>query len=1000
VASRLAAFVVSLFLLASASAGEQPSPSKQSRVDVAADARAAFFLRSDLTATQRLTESGLTTHPGDPELLFLRMEAATLEADSATTLIAAVELCKVLRTRPDARGFVAATRILDLAGNSIAFRDAVPKIQGLLSAGSPYADDLRNGLVQAARDGVRNISLLDASHAAGLLTDWRIAGPYGTHSYADFDRSFAPEHDSLKRESSGGLAVERVRYEDGALVLPDYFSHSGIFYAEADMDLQQPATRVLRIDSAGTLEIFLDGKSRLNKDDRFRAGPEVVSVGLHLAAGRHTVLVKFIPDALPIRVSLFAETKTERTSEVRLGDDQASSLEAGYLNALLAFRSADYEAAIAQLASLRDEHSFAAGDLLAAESWAEVANQSPEGQSLLNSAVRLAPDAAQAEYLLAKSAEDEGRIDEAWQRISRVTAAHPFFAQAQRLRADIAIPRNWTVDAIAATENEIEASPSCDSLLHAHKFYAEHEQFDRAKALESHIDGCAPDSTAYAALLGASGRHAEAVQAATTLLAANPLSRDAYLVLIRELALSGRYEDAHRAAIQLSNLAPNSERFRRLGSASAEVLALSDDDEDARDFAAEHPFYAPYRRDAMAIAREDTPAKYSGLTAITLVDDKVSQLRPNGSVAVYVHRLTRVLTREGVESFGEVSVPEDADILELRTLKTNGEVAEPEFNQHKNTVSMPALSPGDTIEQEYVVRYGHGGIEARPKEFSFTFGSLSGPVAQSRFVALTPESLAITTRQLAGAPSASARVANGERVQIWEGNDLPRSPEETSLPMSETRPTIKLYEIPGNGWLDVREDYRERLIRAACIGPRVMAAVNAMQVTSLSAEDKLLRLYSFVNDRIRDDRSSLEDDTVTTAEDSLATGEGNRPVTLIALARAAGLSADLLLARDVSASSPVTSIGAFTRPLVRVHFPLTGKSVVLDIQSQGMTLGGVSPRLDRREALLVPLHIEEEDDKPLMPFSSRQTEQSTAAGDLRVSSTGELQSKVTITLGS
>ena len=998
--SRLAAIVVVLSLLATASTREPHTASKSTRVDAASEARAAFFLRSDLPATQKLTDSGLTSHPDDPELLFLRMEAATLQADSATALDAAVQLCKLLRARPDARAFVAATRILDLAGNTIAFRTAVPKIQELLTAGPPYANDLRSALVQAAAEGVPNLSLLDTSHAAGLVTDWRIAGPFGKYSNADFDRSFAPERDSLKREASGGLPAEGVRYEDGALVLPEYFGHSGVFYAEGEIELQGPATRTLRIDSAGTVEIFLDGKSTLRKDDRYREGPDVASVALHLGRGPHTLLVKFIPDALPLRVSLLPEAATTRSSEIRLGDDQASLLEAGYLNALLAYRSADYLGAIAQLAALHDEHAFAAGDLLAAESWAQVSDQSSEELSLLNSAVMLAPDAAQADYLLAKRAEDDGRIDEAWQRISHVTAAHPLFAQAQRLRADIAIPRNWTVDAIAAVEKEIEASPTCDSFLHAHKFYTEHEQFGRAKALESRIDGCAPGSTAYTTLLSSSGRHAEAVQGATRLLNSSPLSRDARLLLIRELALSGKFEQAHRTAVQLAKIAPNSDRFRQLASAPPELLALPDDDKNAESFVSEHPFYAEYRRDARAIASESTPAKYSGLNAITLVDDKIAQLRLDGAVSVYVHRLTRVLTRDGVDSFGEVSLPDDASILELRTIKASGEIAEPEFSRHKSTISMPALSPGDTIEQEYVVHYMQGGIEDHAKDFSFTFASFSAPIVHSRFVALTPESVSVTTRQLAGAPSASAQIANGERVQLWEANDLPRSAEESNLPVAETLPTVRVYEVHRNGWSDVRERYRERLIRAVRIGPRVLAAVNTMQVNTLPAEDKLLRIYSFVNDRIRDDRSSFVDDNVTTAEESLATGEGNRSVTLIALARAAGMRADLLLARDVSTAPPAISNSAFTRPLVRVRFPLIDKSLVLDIQAQGMTLGGVSPRWDRREALLVPLQIEDEDDKPLVSFSSRQTEQSTAAGDLRISSTGDLQAKVTITLGS
>ncbi|MGZ4788037.1 MAG: DUF3857 domain-containing protein [Terriglobales bacterium] len=997
---RLAALVVSLSLLASANAREPQANPKLTRVDVVSEARNAFFLHSNLSATLKLTEAGLASRPGDPELLFLRMQAATLEADSAISLDSAVQLCRVLRDHPDARGFIAATHILDLAGNAVQFREIVPQIQRLLGARSPYAMDLRSAVVQAAADGVPNLSLVETSHSAGLITDWRIAGPFGTYSNVDFDRSFPPELDLLKHDSSGDRAVERVRYEDGALVLPDYFRHSGVFFASADVREEQPLTRLLRIDSPGTLQVLVDGKIALRKDNRFRTGPDVVSVPLHLSAGSHIIVLKFVPDATPIRVSLLPEIPSSTGLDLRLGDDELGMVESAYLNALLAYRRADYETAIAQLTPAHERHAFAAGDFLLAQSWAQLTDGSPEEISFLSSTLKLAPDAAQADYLLAKNADENGHTDETWQRITRVTAAHPDFAAGQTLKAEIAIPKNWTVDAIAAINAELEASPTCDNLLHAHKFYSAHEQYQLARQLEPRVDGCAPGSTAYAELLSSSDRHAEAAQTAAKLVDSHPLSRQARLLLVRELALAGNPEDAHRAAIALAHIAPNSEQFRRLANLPADMLAVADADESrAADFADSTPFYSPYRRDALAIAREATAAKYSGVSAVMLLDDRVSQLRGGNSVSVYVHRMIRVLTREGVENFGEVSIPDNADILELRTLKADGGIAEPEFSEHKSTVSMPALSPGDTIEQEYVVHFAHGGIEQEQKQFSFTFGSFGMPVAQARFVVITPGAVPVTTRQLAGAPGASAQVKDGERIQVWQQQDLPRTTQEASVPVSEILPTVKVYGIPQNGWMDVRDRYREQLIRAARIGPRVTAALTSMRISGLPAEDRLLRIYSFVSEKIRADQSSFLDENLTSAEDTLAAGEGDRSVALIALARAAGLSADLVLARDVSSANPIISAGAFTRPLVRVRFPLSGRSVVLDMQDPGMTLGGVSPRLDRREALLVPL-IADEHEPPLIAFTSRQTEQSTAAGDLNLDADGGLHAKITITLGS
>ena len=991
---------VALCLLASAAGRERPAGPTPSRVDAVFIARKAFYLQSDLPATLNTTAVGLRLHPDDPELLFLRMQAAELQADSATVLDSAIRLCRAQRLHPDARGFIAAGQILELATNSEQFRTVVPQIEHLIAAGSPFANDLRDALVQAAANGVPNLSLLANSHAAGLITDWKLAGPFGKYSYADFDRSFSPELDSLKDSVSAGHPVERVRYADGSLALPDYFSHGGVFYAASTITFQAPVTRILSVDSTGTVQLFIDGKSTIRKDDRFRDGPEVVLSSIRLTAGPHTLLVKFISDALPMRIALLPETAPQRIQVIPTYNDEADDIESPYIAALIAYRRGDYQGAIAQLASV-DEHAFAAGDLLLAESWSQISDDSPEALSYLTSAIKLAPASAKVNFLLAQSAKENGRDDEAWQRISQVIAAQPKFASAQRLAFNIANSNRWTVEAIAASDAEIAAAPTCEALTTAHDFYFRHEQFQRAKALESSIEGCAPGSTDYANLLSTSGRHAESAKSAAKLVAENPFSRTARHLLVRELALAGRSAEAHEAAVELAHLAPNSTMFRRMSEKPADSLLFSTDDTDGRSvLAGGDPFYSPFRRNTLPIAHQPTPHKYSGIPAVALADDKVSRLAANGSVSVYVHRVLRVITREGIEKFGEVSIPENAHILELRTLKADGTIAEPEFSQHKDTISMPALSPGDVIDEEYVVYYPDGGIEKHQKDFSFTFGSHDTPVEDARFVSITPESIPVTTRQFAGAPNAFTSLAQGQRVQVWEQRYIPRFDEETSVPARPSRPTVVVYTIPQNGWFDVRDSYRDKLIGATRIGPRTLASLAGLHLENLSAEEKLSRIYAFVSEKISDDRSSLGDDIVASAEETFATSSGNRSIALIALACAAGLDADLLLARDLSSPTPLISDGTFTKPVVRIRFPLTGKLLFLDPQTPGMTLGAIAPKLDRHEALLVPLHVEDESGQPLIAFSSRQTEQSTAAGDLRLHRSGELDARVTITLGS
>ena len=72
---------------------------------------------------------------------------------------------------------------------------------------------------------------------------------------------------------------------------------------------------------------------------------------------------------------------------------------------------------------------------------------------------------------------------------------------------------------------------------------------------------------------------------------------------------------------------------------------------------------------------------------------------------MYYTRITRTLNKDGISRYGEVTLPRGADLLELRTIKAYGEIIEPELAQQKPTISMPALEPGDAIEEEYVLHY-------------------------------------------------------------------------------------------------------------------------------------------------------------------------------------------------------------------------------------------------------------------------------------------------------
>ena len=129
---------------------------------------------------------------------------------------------------------------------------------------------------------------------------------------------------------------------------------------------------------------------------------------------------------------------------------------------------------------------------------------------------------------------------------------------------------------------------------------------------------------------------------------------------------------------------------------------------------------------------------------MTVLDDRAVRLNADGTADEYVHRLTRVLSKEGIAQYGEAAPPAGAELLELRTIKADGRVFEPELHEHKQTVSMPSLAPEDVIELEYVLHHAsREALAESPEIFRHAFGSFVAPILYSRFAVELPANVTV-----------------------------------------------------------------------------------------------------------------------------------------------------------------------------------------------------------------------------------------------------------------
>ena len=112
----------------------------------------------------------------------------------------------------------------------------------------------------------------------------------------------------------------------------------------------------------------------------------------------------------------------------------------------------------------------------------------------------------------------------------------------------------------------------------------------------------------------------------------------------------------------------------------------------------------PYRRNGLdEFSHQAASATKS--SAEILFDDRVVAIYPNHTADLYHHRLIRVWNKAAIAEFSEVPLPRGAELLELRTLKQSGGIAEPELTDNKHSVSMFLLILGNAVEVEYVVHF-------------------------------------------------------------------------------------------------------------------------------------------------------------------------------------------------------------------------------------------------------------------------------------------------------
>ena len=349
--------------------------------------------------------------------------------------------------------------------------------------------------------------------------------------------------------------------------------------------------------------------------------------------------------------------------------------------------------------------------------------------SAARTAAELDPLHGPSRLLAASIAVDQSRFEEAGDLLDEVAGMAPLSVDLLVDRAKLYAARGQPVLARKTLETGLASRPHHCGLLH----WAYHSRrndldlggADRAASL---LQGCGLGSrNVWAEHLFERGEFDAAVEAHAEWTAARPGRFGERLRLADLLVASGRLDEAREELSSMRELWP---RTAGLLLRLADVAARKGDDETAmnlrREYLALEPSALHVRRalafqegeellDWAALDLDAAIESYQamegeqrwGTDAVLVVDHAAAEVfaeDPNRlAVVERVQMVTEVLTKQGLDQHGEVSIPAGAEIVALHTRKEDGRIFEPEITPHKDTITMAGLEAGDFVVIDYIV---------------------------------------------------------------------------------------------------------------------------------------------------------------------------------------------------------------------------------------------------------------------------------------------------------
>lgn len=338
---------------------------------------------------------------------------------------------------------------------------------------------------------------------------------------------------------------------------------------------------------------------------------------------------------------------------------------------------------------------------------------------------------------------------------------------------------------------------------------------------------------------------------------------------------------------------------------------------------------------------------------VSVLNGRYIRVYQDGSVVMLVHWIRLLQNKRAADRFGEWKPPKGARMLEMRTIKRDGRVLEPELGQKKGDLSFSGLNTGDAIEIAYLI------TKPRATNLSgymttMVFREIDNPAFLLDFVVDTQRGLQLKLYPHNRAPAPQITPLKqadfiGSRYAWRRTRVQPLRAEPFKPALREIYPITDVFVSQPAPWKTLRDNYRSWLTMATA--PTLELSELARRLRAGTAEKTLSRVVDYLREHVRQVGSASR--FWPRASWITASGKGNRVVVLVALLKLLKLPHRVLLIRPRNAPqiSAIPSPGFYYHPLVAVK--LGNRWRWIDITSRYAVLGQWSEQYNDAPALCV-----------------------------------------------